>query len=120
MSIFNFPSAASVEPLVASQSAAATVTSSGIDLLPYEGPVLIIQNGGAGTGTLDGKIQDSADNVTFADVAGLTFPQKTTGAATASLALQTRAVRRYIRYVGTVVTGPQLVSVQLAGFRKII
>lgn len=120
MSIFNFPSAATVETLVAAQSAASTVTSAGIDLLPYDGPILVIQNGGAGTGTLDGKLQDSADNVTFADVSGLTFPQKGTAAATQSLAVQTRTLRRYVRYVGTIVTGPHLLSVELAGFRKIV
>lgn len=120
MSIFNFPSAATVETMAAAQSAAATFNGPGVDLLPYDGPVLVVQNGGAGTGTLDGKIQDSADNVTFADVPGLTFAQKGTAAGTLSLAFQTRAVRRFVRYVGTVGTGPQLVAVQLAGFRKIV
>lgn len=120
MSQFNFPGAASSEVLAASQSAAATFNGSGVDLRDYEGPILIIQNGGAGTGTLDGKIQDSADNSTFADVAGLTFAQKGTGAATTVLAVQSKQVRRWIRYVGTIVTGPQLVSVTAVGVKKIV
>ena len=120
MSQFNFPGAASSEVLAASQSAASTLTGSGVDLRDYEGPILIIQNGGAGTGTLDGKIQDSADNVTFADVAGLTFAQKGTGAATTVLAVQSKQVRRFIRYVGTIVTGPHLVSVTAVGVKKIV
>jgi len=120
MSQFNFPSAATAEVLLASQSAASTVTGTGIDLRDYEGPILITQNGGAGTGTLDGKIQDSADNTTFADVSGLTFAQKGTSAATTVLAVQSKQVRRYIRYVGTIVTGPQLVSVTAVGVKKIV
>lgn len=120
MSIFNFPSASTTEVLAAAQSAAASFNGTGVDLLAYEGPIVIVQNGGAGTGTLDGKIQDSADNVTFADIAGATFAQKGTGAATASLVIQSKQVRRYIRYVGTVVTGPQLVAVTATGFKKIV
>jgi hypothetical protein len=120
MSQFNFPGAASTEVLVASQSAASTITGTGIDLRDYEGPVVIVQNGGAGTGTLDGKIQDSADNVTFADVSGLTFPQKSTTAATAAIAVQSKQVRRFIRYIGTIVTGPHLVSVTAVGVKKIV
>ena len=119
MSLFNFPGGSTTEVLAAAQSAASTVTGTGVDLKDYEGPVLVVQNGGAGTGTLDGKIQDSADNVTFADVAGLTFAQKGTAAGTQSLVVQSKQVRRYIRYVGTVVTGPQLVAVTATGVKKI-
>lgn len=120
MSIFNFPGASTTEVLLAAQSAASTVTGTGIDLQAYEGPLVIVQNGGAGTGTLDGKIQDSADNATFADVAGATFAQKSTTAATASLVIQSKQVRRYIRYVGTIVTGPHLVGVTATGFKKAV
>ena len=58
----------------------AAATSSAVDTNDYEGGVIVIQNKGAGTGTLDGKIQDSADNSSFADVSGLTFSQSTTTA----------------------------------------
>lgn len=120
MSIYNFPSASTTLVLADPQSAAATVTGTGIDLQPYDGPILILQAGGVGTGTLDGKIQDSADNTTFADVSGAVFAQKTTTAGTQALVINTASVRRYIRYVGTVVTGPQLLAVTATGFRKLI
>lgn len=49
------------------------------------------------------KIQDSADNVTFADVAGLTFAQITTAPGAQRLAIgNTATVRRYV--AATVVT----------------
>ncbi len=51
------------------------------------------------------KIQDSADNVTFADVTGLTFTQVTAAPFTQRLAtVNTATIRRYVRAV-TVTTG---------------
>jgi hypothetical protein len=51
------------------------------------------------------KIQDSADNATFADVAGLSFAQVTTGPNTQRISISnTSTVRRYLRAV-TVTTG---------------
>lgn len=61
---------------------------------------------GAFTGTdITVKIQDSADNATFADVSGLSFAQVTTGPNTQRIAISnTATVRRYLRAV-TVTTG---------------
>jgi hypothetical protein len=51
------------------------------------------------------KIQDSADNTTFADVTGLTFTQTTTARTTQRIATASgQAIRRYVRAV-TVTTG---------------
>jgi hypothetical protein len=51
------------------------------------------------------KIQDSADNATFADVAGLTFTQTTSAPGTQRIATgNTATIRRYLRAV-TVTTG---------------
>ena len=61
-------------------------------------------NSGAGGGTgpaLDAKIQDSADNSTFTDVSGKVFTQ-VISASIQSLAIDTRAVKRYIRAVLTI------------------
>lgn len=119
MSIFNFPSAATVGHLSASASQASTVTGAAFNLLDYDGPVLITQSHGTGTGTLDGKIQDSADGSTgWADVSGATFSQSTTTADVKSLVLNPKSIKQYIRYVGTIVTGPQNVAVTIAGFKK--
>lgn len=120
MSQFNFPGNATTVAMLAAASCAntAAATGSGVDLQDYEGPVLVTQNHGVSTGTLDGKIQDSADNASFADVSGLTFTQSTTTADIKTLVVQSKHVRRYIKYVGTVVTGPQVVCVTMTGVKK--
>lgn len=119
MSQFNFPSAANVVNLSASASQASTVTGAALDVRGYEGPMAIVQNHGTGTGTLDGKIQDSPDGSTgWGDVSGATFTQSTTTADAKVLVLNPRATRGYIRYVGTIVTGPQNVGVTLIGVNK--
>jgi hypothetical protein len=52
------------------------------------------------------KIQDSADNVTFADVAGLAFTAVTTAPNTQRLATaNTATIRRYVRAVTTTSAG---------------
>lgn len=120
MSQFTFPGNSTTVVMLAAASCAntAAATGSGVDLKDYEGPLVIVQNHGTSTGTLDGKIQDSADNSSFADVSGLTFTQSTTTADIQSLVVQSKQVRRYIKYVGTVVTGPQVVGVSMSGVKK--
>lgn len=121
MSQFNFPGNSTTSNMLASVSAAntAAATGTGVDLQDYEGPLVIVQNKGTGTGTLDGAIQDSADNSTgWTNVA--TFTQSTTTADVKALALQSKQVRRYIRYQGTVGTGPQVVGVTVTGVKKTV
>ena len=97
--------------LLASSLAAGTYTAdangAGADLQGYQGVLKIVLDSGAGGGTtptLDVKIQDSTDNLTFADVSGKVFTQVTDSASIQSLAIDTRAVRRYIR-VALAITG---------------
>ena len=120
MSQFTFPGNSTTVVMLAAASCAntAAATGTGVDLNDYEGPVIVVQNHGTSTGTLDGKIQDSADNSSFADVSGLTFTQSTTTADIQSLVVQSKQVRRYIKYVGTVGTGPQVVGVSMTGQKK--
>ena len=84
------------------QTATATVTSPAVDLQQFIGVLRVGQTVGAAAGTLDGKIQDSADNVNFNDVAGLVFPTVTAANTAQNLQVDTRAVRRYIRHVATI------------------
>lgn len=52
------------------------------------------------------KIQDSADNTTFADVAGLGFTQVTTAPGAQRIAISnTATVRRYVRVITTTTAG---------------
>jgi len=84
----------------------ADATGAGADLQGYQGVLKIVLDSGAGGGTtptLDVKIQDSADNSTFADVLGKVFTQVTGASASIqSLAIDTRAVKRYIRAALTI------------------
>lgn len=109
MSQYNFPAlAAAAGALQISVPAArtSTVTGSAVDVRGYTGPLLVVQDVGAVTGTtptLDGKIQDSADGSTgWADVTGATFAQVTAANNIQSIAVQADQTKGYIRYVGTI------------------
>jgi len=95
--------------LIAASLAAGTYTAdaegTGMDLQGYQGVLKVVLNSGAGGGTtptLDAKIQDSADNSAFADIPGKVFTQIGTAASIQSLAIDTRAIRRYIRAALTI------------------
>lgn len=117
--MYNFPSNATHTPLVVAASQSATVTSASLDLLQYTGPALVVQNKGAGTGTLTGKLQHSQDNSTWSD-AGIAFTAAGTAADLQALSFDTKAVYRYVRYVGTIVTGPHLLGVTISATKKYI
>ena len=116
--------------LLASNLIAGTYTADangvGADLQGYQGVLKIVLDSGAGGGTtptLDVKIQDSADNSTFADVLGKVFTQVTGASASIqSLAIDTRAVRRYIRAVLTIAgTSPTFgLAVVVVGQKQIM
>lgn len=94
---------ASVSLVPAARTASGNGT--GVDLQNYVGDVMALVHSGAGTGTtptLDAKIQDSADDSSYADVTGLTFTQITTTASLQTLKIDSRAVRRYVRVVFTI------------------
>lgn len=110
-------SAASSIPVLNPVSAAntAAATSALIDVRAYKGTLRFTQHSGAITGTLDGKLQgaDDAGGTNLADIAGATWAQVT--AANKSSAITVPATARpFIKYVGTVGTGPVLLCVSLA------
>lgn len=84
----------------------ATFNSTSLDTQNYEGDIMVtqdVQTVSGTTPTLDGKIQDSADNSAFADVSpAITFTQVTASNNIQTARVDKRAVRRYIRYVGTI------------------
>ncbi|MFA6131386.1 MAG: hypothetical protein WC730_03960 [Patescibacteria group bacterium] len=88
-------------------TATATATGTGVDTMGYNDAMVALEVGVvSGTSpTLDVKIQDSADNSTFADVSGLTFTQVTASNNSQVLrvsGLNTSTRRRYLRAVGTI------------------
>jgi hypothetical protein len=92
--------------LLKAQSATATANGTGVDISSYCGNILVILNAAAATAginpTLDVKIQDSADNSSFADVSGYAFTQVTTTDSLQGLSVDTRLCRKYIRVVITI------------------
>jgi hypothetical protein len=124
MSQYNFASGCVVRTLAANAARDATLTGDAVDVRDLDGPLLVVQAAGAGTGegaTLDGKIQDSADGSTgWADVSGAVFPQVTDAALAQRLALNANATRGYVRFVGTIdgATPSFPICATLAGMRR--
>lgn len=114
----------------AANTAAATTT--GVDLTGYEGPVKLVVDVGAITGSLALRVEDSADNSSWGDpVNAANFTMTTDGAAstyskdvaatankTYAITIDPRSVRKFIRFLGTIVTGPSLLSVSIIGNKK--
>lgn len=86
-----------------------TLTGTGLDRLGYEGMAIAVLHSAKGSGnadnTLDVKVQDSADNSSFADISGATFSQVLgTGGADvlAAIPIDLKIARRYLRVIGTI------------------
>ncbi|MGA2332308.1 MAG: hypothetical protein ABSG75_11165 [Syntrophales bacterium] len=102
--IIDFNSEVSCLELFRSDNRTATGNGSGVDTLGYEGKLKITLDIGTVTGTtptLDVKIQDSADNSTFADLSPAVAFAQQNAAGINHLGLDIRTVRRYVRAVAT-------------------
>lgn len=83
----------------------ATANGTGVDAQALRGRGLVILDSAAGTGTsptLDLKLQDSADNSSFADITGATFTQVINAASRQTLLVNLDGARRYLRAVSTI------------------
>lgn len=103
---YDLPGIVTTSVLTPSVSVAANTNSLNFDLLPYQGAVGVILNGGAASaGTnpvLQAAIYDSADNSTFAAITNATFTNVTNANSLQVYDLDTRTARRYMRVVMTV------------------
>ena len=101
-----------------------TATSSAIDLLEYDGDVLLVLDCAAGTGTsptLDVKITNSdASSGTYTDLSGATFTQVTDSASMQTLVINKDSAERYIKIVQTITgSSPSFTfSINLVGVKK--
>ena len=101
-----------------------TATSSAIDLLEYDGDVLLVLDCAAGTGTsptLDVKITNSdASSGTYTDLPGATFTQVTDSASMQTLVINKDSAERYIKIVQTITgSSPSFTfSINLIGVKK--
>lgn len=95
----------SVLNLIPVASISATANGTGVDLQPYHGQMAIVVDAKNSSGTLptlDVKLQDSADNSSFADISpAVAITQVTTVASVQKLVVNVQSIRRYVRIVQT-------------------
>jgi hypothetical protein len=99
----------------------AAATSGWIDVRPYKGNIGVTVNVGAVTGSITGKLQTATDSggTGAADITGATFTAVSATNAAQKIFI-TKHVGPFIRYVGTIVTGPCVVSVTLTGHPAVV
>lgn len=102
-----------------------------VDLKDYDGDVVLILDSAAGaTSTCTVTLQDSADNVTFANITAaftrdgvlqpsgtVSFAQQGTGASKQTLVLNKDGIRRYVKAVSAE-AGTHVYSVNGIGVKK--
>ena len=109
---------------VATAAVTSTATSSAIDLLEYDGDVMLILDSAAGGGsspTLDIKLTESDETGgTYTDLSGATFTQVTGSASMQTLAINKDSSKRFIRIVQTIGgSSPTFTfSINLIGLKK--
>jgi hypothetical protein len=126
--LLNQASAATATSLLDAVSAANTAAATSgsgkwLDVRPYDGELLVTQQIGAVTGSITGKLQSASDanGTGAADITGATFTIVNAANNTQTYALDPKkVVGGFLGYVGTIVTGPALVSVVAAGKKKVV
>jgi len=108
---------------VATETATFTGATTNIaDLKDFDGDIQIILDSGAAasSGTMTGKIQDSADGSTgWADVTGGGFTAVAQAVSKQVLTINRDGIKRYIRFVGTIAaSGTTTYSVNGYGLKK--
>jgi hypothetical protein len=104
--------------LLATSTITATGDQTGVDLQAYDGEIQIILNAtAAGSGnTLTFRIEDSANNSSYAAVTGGTFTAVANAASKQVLTLNASDLRRYIRVSCSAASGTPSSSVTVNGY----
>jgi hypothetical protein len=104
--------------LLATSTITATGDQTGVDLQAYDGEIQIILNAtAAGSGnTLTFRIEDSANNSSYAAVTGGTFTAVANAASKQVLTLNASDLRRYIRLSCSAASGTPSSSVTVNGY----
>jgi hypothetical protein len=120
-------SAATSTSLLDALSAAATANATSgsgkwLDVRPYDGEIMVTLNLGAVTGTIAGKLQSASDanGTGAADITGATFGTTAANSTTKIVIDPKTVVGGFLGFVGTIVTGPSLVSVVASGKKKVV
>lgn len=119
------PSGASLIDSVSAANTAAATSGSGkwLDVRTYEGDITVCQQIGAVTGSITGKLQSASDanGTGAADITGYTYTAVSSANNTQFVVVDPKKVTGgFLGYVGTVVTGPALVSVVAMGQKKYV
>ena len=107
----------------ASAANTAAATSTGVDVSEYEGTLSFIQSVGAVTaGSITGKIvtADASDLSSSSDVDTFAAITTSNDPATETIHIQCSALKKYVGYVGTIVTGPAVVGVAMIGSKATV
>lgn len=104
--------------LLATSTITATGNQTGIDLQAYDGEIQVILNAtAAGSGnTLTFRIEDSANDSSYAAVTGGTFTAVANAASKQVLTLNASDLRRYIRLSCSAASGTPSSSVTVNGY----
>jgi hypothetical protein len=120
-------SAATSTSLLRSVSAANTAAATSgsamwLDVRPYDGEIMVTLDLGAVTGTIAGKLQSATDanGTGAADISGATFGTTLQNTTTKIVVDPKTVTGGFLGFVGTIVTGPSLVSVVASGKKKIV
>ena len=112
-----------LHPVASETSTFTGATTNIADLVAFDGHIQIILDAGAAasSGTMTGKIQhsDTTTDGDFSDVSGGGFTAVAQAVSKQVLALNRDALKRYIRFVGTIAaTGTTIYSVNGYGLKK--
>jgi hypothetical protein len=109
---------------VSAANTAAATSGSGmwLDVRPYDGEIMVTLDIGAVTGTIAGKLQYASDanGTGGTDITGATFGTTLTNTTTKIVVDPKAVVGGFLGFVGTIGTGPSLVSVVASGKKKIV
>ena len=113
-----------IDAVSAGNTAAATSgNGKGLDVRAYEGDIIVVQQIGAVSGSITGKLQSATDanGTGAADITGATYTAVSSANNTQSIVVDPKKVAGgFIGYVGTIVTGPALTSITVVGQKKYV
>jgi len=125
--LLNQASAATSTAILNALSAAATANATSgsnmwLDVRQYDGEIIVTQNLGAVTGTIAGKLQSATDDdgTGAADISGYTFSTNTANTTSKLVVDPKKVPGGFLGYVGTIATGPSLVSVVASGKKHVV
>lgn len=119
------PTVTSLIDAVSAGNTAAATSGNGkwLDVRAYEGDIIVVQQIGAVTGSITGKLQSATDanGTGAADITGATYTAVSSANNTQSIVVDLKKVAGgFIGYVGTIVTGPALTSITVVGQKKYV